>query len=143
MVDLSVQLSHLSQALSSLLTETNGEKRRVEEQIPKKQQQRRLSEDAIDRLVADYEAGESAATLAERYGVHRHTIASHLEQRGVTRHVTQNKLSPADTDEAIQLYLKGTSLIQVGETFSVSAATIARALRQQGIPLRPRRGWDK
>lgn len=142
-MDLSVQLSHPSQALSSLLTETSGPKRRPKKQIPKKQRQRRLTEDEVDRLVADYEAGASAVTLAKRFGVHRTSVTGYLDRRQVKRRITHNKLTTIDLDEVVRLYVKGESLAKVGQVFSVDAATIARALRQQGIQLRPRRGWNK
>ena len=51
-----------------------------------KQRQRRLQPDEIDQLVAAYQAGASTYGLADQFGITRHTVAAHLNRRGVERH---------------------------------------------------------
>jgi len=47
--------------------------------------QRRLSEHDVDEIVSAYLDGSSIDSLAERVGVNRTTIISHLDRRGVER----------------------------------------------------------
>ena len=47
----------------------------------------------MDELVAGYRAGRSLPDLAKDFGVHRRTVAAHLEQRGVQRRVNSRKMS--------------------------------------------------
>ncbi len=42
-----------------------------------------LTASEVDALVGDYLAGMSVKTLAERYGIHRATVFSHLRRRNV------------------------------------------------------------
>ena len=44
-----------------------------------------LTPSEVDRLVDDYLAGLSVGYLAQKYGVHRATVSSHLSRRGVVR----------------------------------------------------------
>jgi len=48
-----------------------------------RQRQKRLNENEIDQLVADYQAGASTYQLAAKFGCHRSTISSHLKARSV------------------------------------------------------------
>lgn len=52
---------------------------------------RRLGAEAVDRLVADYVSGESADTVAKRYGVSKDAALRMLHQRGVTRTCGSNQ----------------------------------------------------
>ncbi|TNU73062.1 MarR family transcriptional regulator, partial [Miniimonas arenae] len=42
-----------------------------------------LTDSEVDALVGDYLAGMSVKALAERYGIHRATVFSHLRRRNV------------------------------------------------------------
>ena len=46
---------------------------------------RTLTAPEIDELVVAYQGGESTYALSRRLGVHRSTVAAHLERRGVMR----------------------------------------------------------
>jgi hypothetical protein len=46
---------------------------------------RRLRLEVIDRLVADYEGGESAESVARRHGISKEAALRLLHQRGVVR----------------------------------------------------------
>jgi DNA-binding MarR family transcriptional regulator len=45
--------------------------------------QRRLSPTNIDGLIAAYRAGATISRLAAEFGIHRTTVAGHLDRRGV------------------------------------------------------------
>ena len=46
---------------------------------------KKLTAEQVDELVVAYQDGESTYALSRRLGVHRSTVAAHLEQRGVMR----------------------------------------------------------
>ena len=92
--------------------------------------QRRLSPTDIDDLIAAYRAGATIIQLAMEFGIHRTTVAGHLDRHGVPRH---SELTVWDDDilrEAAELYATGLSLADVAERF-----------RRAGVTVRPRRGW--
>jgi transposase-like protein len=101
------------------------------------QVQRRLPPPEILELVSRYEAGESVRGLAEAYGIHQTTVASHLERHRVARRPNVRKLSDAEVGEATQLYGSGASLDELGGRFGVSAETLRKELRAAGVPRRP------
>lgn len=103
---------------------------------------RRLGTEQIDHLVEQYQAGRSLRELAVGFGIHRRTVADHLERRGVARRPNQPKLTTKEIGEAARQYEAGASLAVVGEAFGVDAATIRRALHRAGVKIRPRRGWS-
>lgn len=78
------------------------------------------------------------AEIAERYGVHRHTVADWLGRMAVP--VRRPGLSPADLPRAAELYQAGWSLARVAEHFGCNGETARRALRTSGVQLRPRSG---
>ena len=51
--------------------------------------QRRLSPTDADKLIAAYRTGASISQLATEFGIHRTTVAGHLDRRGVARHSEQ------------------------------------------------------
>ena len=97
-----------------------------------------MSTTDIARLVAGYKAGQSLSILAMEYGIHRRTVAAHLEQRGVRRRVIQRKLTNEDVDEAARRYRAGESLATVGIALNVDAATVRRQLHAAGLTIRGR-----
>ena len=98
--------------------------------------QRRLTDADVDELVTGYQAGRSLPDLAEDFGVHRRTVAAHLEQRGVQRRVNRRKMTEDDIREAACRYLAGDSLATVGDALGVHAATVRRELVRAGVDIR-------
>jgi hypothetical protein len=47
--------------------------------------------------VTGYRRGQSLADLAAQFGIHRRTVAAHLEARGVPRRINKPKMTSADT----------------------------------------------
>ena len=102
---------------------------------------RRLSGAAIDDLVRDYVAGSSIDSLAVVLGVHRTTIISYLDRRGIERRRNVRKMTDHSVHQAAKRYASGGSLKVVAVRFDVDARTLAREFKRAGIEIRSRRGW--
>ncbi len=104
--------------------------------------QRRLSPTDIGDLVEAYRGGATISHLAVEFGVHRTTVAGHLDRRGVPRHSEQRQWGEESLQQAAGLYATGVSLADVAHQFGIDAQTVANRFRRAGIPVRPRRGWS-
>lgn len=107
---------------------------------PTKPVQRRLTPSELEAMAAGYRHGRSLDELARAFGVHRRTVADHLERLGVARRVNLPKLTPADIERAVSQYQAGDSLATVGKILNVDASTVQRALKRAGVAIRPRPG---
>lgn len=103
--------------------------------------QRRLSETVIEQLLRDYVAGWSIDALAERLHVHRTTIVSHLDRRGIDRRRNARKMTDGSVRQAGARYASGDPLNVVALQFGVDAKSLAREFRRAGTEIRSRRGW--
>jgi hypothetical protein len=95
--------------------------------------QRRLDEAEIDQLVAGYRTGRSLADLAEALGIHRRTVAAHLEARGIPRRTNKPKMTAADTHEAARRHHAGESLPTIARSLgslAVDPSTVRRLLKR-------------
>jgi len=104
-----------------------------------RQHQRRLIPAEIAQLVAEYQNGHDMQVLARTWGLHRTTVAAHLQRAGVV--LRRQGLSPAQTTQAIALYIEGWSCQRLGERFGCSAETVRQDLMRQGVQLRS--PWDR
>ena len=102
--------------------------------------QRRLSPACIDGLVEAYRAGATINGLAVELGIHRTTVAGHLDRKGVPRRSEATAWDDNALREAAELYATGVSLADVAHHFGVDAQTVANRFRRAGVPVRPRRG---
>jgi transposase len=91
-------------------------------------------------MAAAYQHGHSLGELAREFGVHRRTVADHLERLGVARRVNLPKLTSTDIKRAASQYRAGDSLATVGKMLHVDASTVQRALKRVGVAIRPRPG---
>ncbi len=98
--------------------------------------QRRLTDPEIDELVNEYQTGRTLADLASVLGIHRQTVAAHLEKRGIQRRANRRKMTDDGVNEAARRYRGGDSLAKVGSAFNVDAATIRRELHRIGVTIR-------
>ncbi|MGA1075327.1 MAG: hypothetical protein ACO307_09370 [Ilumatobacteraceae bacterium] len=103
--------------------------------------QRRLARADIDDLIEAYRAGATISRLAVELGVHRTTVAAHLDREGLPRHSEQTAWDDATLTQAAELYATGLSLAAVAHRFGVDPQTVANRFRRAGVPVRPRRGW--
>ena len=102
---------------------------------------RRLDEVEIDKLVGAYLEGRTLADLAGEMGIHKRTVAAHLEAHGVQRRVNRRRMSENDVGAAARCHRGGDSLAKVALAFDVEAATVQRELIRAGVAIRPRPGW--
>jgi len=103
--------------------------------------QRRLSPADIDDLVDAYQAGATISQLAVEFGIHRTTVAGHLDRSGVPRHSEQTAWDDEILKQAAELYATGLSLADVADKFGIDPQTVANRFRRAGVAVRPRRGW--
>lgn len=92
------------------------------------QKQVRLSSEQVDDLVAAYQAGCSVRDCARDFGVHRTTVMSHLERRGVERRAQGRKLDDEAVAHARSLFAAGQSAASIAREYEVDAETVRRAL---------------
>ena len=77
-------------------------------------QMNRLDAVAVTELIAGYRAGARANQLAQRFGVHRHTVAALLRRNGVELRAVG--MSTDQVTDACCLYRDGWSLSRLGES---------------------------
>ena len=94
----------------------------------------RLDTVAVAELIASYRTGTNINELAERFGVHRTTVACLLRRHGVD--VRAVGLSPSQVRDAARLYREGWSLARIGKKFGVDDMTVRRHLLLAGVVMR-------
>jgi transposase-like protein len=99
----------------------------------------RLSPKHRDQLVDEYQAGASMLSLAQRWGLHRTTVAEHLRRAGVE--VKQRGIPREWLDEALRLYEDGWSCQLLAERFGCDDETVRQTLKRHGVQLRS--PWDR
>ena len=99
---------------------------------------RRLTTGEVERAITAYEAGAKLDEVAAQFGVHRHTVASHIKATGVR--LRYAALTDDQIVEARQLYDEGRSFAQIGEQLGKDPSGIWRAFKLAGIPRRDAQG---
>ena len=91
---------------------------------------KRLQADTIERLVAEYAAGTTAAELARRYGLAKTTVARLIRQAGeLLRHP---RFSPAETARLVKLHEVGLTQKAIAERLGRSQSAVWHRLRRLG-----------
>ena len=103
--------------------------------------QRRLSPATVDDIVEAYRAGATISQFAVEFGIHRTTVAGHLDRRGIPRHNDHTAWGDGLLRQAAELYATGLSLADVAQQFGIDAQTVANRFRRAGVSVRSRRGW--
>lgn len=99
----------------------------------------RLDPETIERIISDYEAGNSTITLMRLYDVSKGAVSRILQEAGIE--IRQQGLQTDDDRvEAVRLYAAGWSAARVGDKLGCSADTVLVAVRQAGELVRPRVG---
>lgn len=141
---------------SVLLAPTSGELARLAEQshalqppiVPTEKQEaavrslrRRLSPQAIEELVARYNAGEDTPALSRGYGISRGGLRKLLLAEGVS--FRKQPMTPEDAERATRLYERGLTIDEVMEQVGYSFGTIRRMLHASGVAVRERGGGKR
>jgi lambda repressor-like predicted transcriptional regulator len=103
--------------------------------------QRRLSPTDIGDLIAAYQAGASIRELAADFGVHRTTVAAHLDLNRIRRLYALTAWADDTLREAAELYKTGSSLADVAARYGIDPKIVASRFKRAGVTVRPRRGW--
>src|SRR4029453_10377909 len=111
------QFKRLADGLPSLLR-----RRMLPKTMPKRQVQRRLTADGAVRMVAEYQAGDSMQTLAQRW-----TVTAHSHRAGIA--VRQRGIPAERLDEVIRLYGEGWSCQRLAERYGCDGETVRQALK--------------
>ena len=96
---------------------------------------KRLGVAVVQEIVGCYEAGATAAVLADRYGVSRTGITNLLDSQGAAVR-RRCGLSPTDVDLAERLYAAGWLLREIGVELGFSRDAVRRALQRRGTVMR-------
>ena len=91
---------------------------------PTKPVQRRPSPSEVAAVATEYQQGRSLDDLAREFGVHRRTVADHLERLGIARRVNLPKLTRRGVERAISQDQAGDSPATVGKALSVDPSTV-------------------
>lgn len=111
------------------------------QEVPVRSLRRRLSPQAIEELVARYNAGEDTPALSRAYGISRGGLRKLLLAEGVS--FRQQPMTPEDIERAIQLYQRGFSIKQVVGKVGYCFSTIRRMLHVNGVAVRERGGGKR
>jgi len=95
--------------------------------------QRRLSPTDIDDLISAYQAGATINQLAVKFGIHRTTVAAHLDRRGIPRHNDHTAWSDEKLRQGAELYTTGLTLADVANH---RQPTPTRRRRRAGLAAR-------
>lgn len=90
-----------------------------------------LTASEVDQLVGDYLAGMSVKSLAERYGIHRATVFSHLRRRSVPSR--RPGLCLDEKAEAVRLARAGVSMRAIARRVGVDRKCVRLALVEAGV----------
>ena len=85
----------------------------------------------VDALVGDYLAGMSVQALAERFGIHRATVVSHLRRRNVPSR--RPGLGLDEKAEAVRLARAGVSMRAIARRMGVDRKAVRVALVEAGL----------
>ena len=85
----------------------------------------------VDALVGDYLAGMSVQSLAERFGIHRATVFSHLRRRNVPSR--RPGLGLDEKAEAVRLARAGVSMRAIARRMGVDRKAVRAALVEGGL----------
>lgn len=85
----------------------------------------------VDALVGDYLAGMSVQSLAERFGIHRATVFSHLRRRNVPSR--RPGLGLDEKAEAVRLARAGVSMRAIARRMGVDRKAVRVALVEGGL----------
>jgi len=90
-----------------------------------------LTASEVDRLIGDYLAGMSVKSLAERYGIHRATVFSHLRRRSVPSR--RPGLGIDEKAEAVRLARAGVSMRAISRRMGADRKGVRLALVEAGV----------
>ena len=120
--------SRRSETIRALIEAQTPDESQTPRTLPRRFTQ--LTNEQVTALLEAYRAGDSTYQLAERFGVHRQTVAATLRRAGVaTRGLERVELTDEQRAEARRLWDQGVSYHQIGIALGVSERVVSRTLR--------------
>lgn len=98
----------------------------------------RIDSELIARIVAEYEAGASAAVIGDMFNLSKRSIIKILREASVA--IRLPRMSEAEIQEATRLYVSGLSLVDVGKRLDREHSTIYKVLKRAGVRMRDSHG---
>lgn len=100
---------------------------------------RRLDEDQVRRIAAEFERGATRGEIAEAFGVHASTITRALKACGAESvRGARRKLSSSDQAEIVSDYGRGGSISELAERFGITRQYVSQiAISGGAAPRRP------
>jgi DNA-binding NarL/FixJ family response regulator len=92
---------------------------------------KRLQAETIERLVAEYAAGATAAELGRRYGIAKSSVLGLVRQAGET--VRHPRLSPTETALLVELFRTGLPQKDIAQRLGRSPSAVWHCLRRAGL----------
>jgi DNA-binding CsgD family transcriptional regulator len=135
-------LSRLQELAEAIASDTTGEKP-VTSSTPAPRVHKldhRLDGEQIARIVAEYEAGASAAVIGDMFSLSKRSVIKIVREAGVV--IWWPRMSHAEIREATRLYAGGLSLVEVGKRLNRDHSTIYKALKRAGVRMRDSHGRD-
>lgn len=102
---------------------------------------RRLSPEALQQLLGDYQAGVSANQLAVRYQLGRSSIRRLLRESGVPRRY--QAMTEDEIDQAVDLYESGLTISRAAIQLGRPQSTVQTALSRRDVDMRNRHDYHK
>jgi hypothetical protein len=99
-----------------------------------RQIQRRLPPEEVEEVVAAYQAGATALTLADKHSIHRTTVLALLERHHVSRR--GRVLTPDHIERAVSSYASGRSCASIAKELQVNPETVRQALLKADVAMR-------
>lgn len=91
----------------------------------------RLGPDGVTAVLAAYEAGEPAKSIAQQFGVSRQSVNVLAEEAGLPRRL--KRLTTEQEDQIIQLYESGLGQGRVAKQLGLGKSTVQAVLRRNDI----------
>lgn len=101
---------------------------------PPRRISRRLSQENIAQLCADYHAGVTTRQLSDNYGIGKTTVTRLLRENGIQ--LRHQGLDATQISRAVELYQSGASVAQLASKLGVHASSAYDALRAAGVAFR-------
>jgi hypothetical protein len=102
--------------------------------VPARNLLRRLPEELVEQLAADYIAGASTRQLASQYGIAKTSVIKLLEKQGVVR--PRSRITDEQVAEALEHFQSGLSVKAASIKLGIATTTLASAFRRRGLPTR-------
>jgi DNA-binding CsgD family transcriptional regulator len=121
----------LNPALLVYVTDEPPRQSRRRGRRPERRISRRLDVDTVERLVAEYAAGTTAAEVGRRYGLARNSVLALVRQAG--ERVRLPRLSRSETARMVALYTAGLPQKEIAERLGRSPSAVWHCLRRAGL----------